>query len=171
MNRPRYLALIAAVAVLALYGLQPAQAENWSLYKNFSFAKLQLVHPKPFAKQHVVIQISQGDPQRWNLVLSNVSKMMTHFGPDNIQIVVVAYGPGLKMLFKKSKAGERIQAAERIQGLTAEGVEFDACHVTMEAMKHRTGHLPKLVDSAVVVPGGIARIMQLEQHGYNYIKP
>ncbi len=165
MNGLRVLAPLAAVAALAFYGIQPAHAEDWSLYKDYSFSKLQLAKPKAFAKQHVVMQVSQGDPRRWKLVLNNVANMMKYFGPDNVQVVVVAYGPGLKMLLKNSKM------RERIQGLSSQGVEFDACHNTMEGMKRKTGHLPKLVGSAVVVPGGIVRIIQLQQHGYNYIKP
>ncbi|MBU2837690.1 hypothetical protein HF673_18910, partial [Acidithiobacillus thiooxidans] len=48
---------------------------------------------------------------------------------------------------------------------------FDACHNTMLQMAKKLGHLPKLVPSAVIVPAGIVRIMQLESHGFDYVKP
>lgn len=165
MKPTRILAPLIAASALGLFAMPPAQAENWSLFKDYSFNKLQLAKPKAFAKHFVVMQVSQGDPQRWKLVLNNVANMTKFFGPDNVQVVVVAYGPGLKMLLKNSKVGGRIQ------GLSAQGVEFDACHNTMEGMKRKIGHLPKLVNSAVVIPGGVVRIIQLEQHGYTYIKP
>ncbi|WP_083251348.1 DsrE family protein [Acidihalobacter yilgarnensis] len=164
MNRKIRLVL-PVLALFAWAAFQPAQAENWSLFKNYNYDKPEFVHSLPFAKEHVVIQVSQADPKRWNLVLNNAANVLNYFGPDKVQVVVVAYGPGLKMLFKNSKM------AARIQSLNAEGVEFDACHNTMLGFKKKLGHLPKLVDSAVVVPGGIVRIMQLEAHGFRYIKP
>ena len=159
------IALPAIISLIALSWLSPAWAENWSLMKHYSFDKLQFVKEHPFAKQHLVVQVSQGNPKRWTLVLNNTANVINYFGPDNIQVVVVAYGPGLKMIFKNSPV------AQRIQSLSAEGVEFDACHNTMLGFKKKLGHLPVLVPSAVVVPGGIVRIMQLEQHGFDYIKP
>lgn len=160
-----YRTLTGLSLLLGLLALQPAMAANWSIYKHYTFDKLQLINPKPFAKQHLVLQVTQADPHRWNVVLNNVDNVSKFFGPDNIQVVVVAYGPGLKMLFANSPF------AKRINSQSAEGVEFDACHNTMMGFKRKTGHLPKLVSSAVVVPGGIVRIMQLEQNGYNFIKP
>jgi len=143
----------------------PAMAENWTLFHHYDFNKPQFTQSHPFAKQHLVVQIDQGNPHRWFLALSNVVNVLNYFGSDKIQVVVVAYGPGLKLLFANSPY------AARIQGLTAQGVEFDACHQTMLGIKAHTGHLPKLLPSAVVVPGGVVRIMQLEQHGFNLLKP
>ncbi len=158
--------ILAGLALLlGTLALHPALAANWSLYKHYRFDKLELAHPKPFAKEHLVMQITQADPKRWALVLNNVDNVTKYFGEDKVQVDVVAYGPGLKMLLANSPF------AKRIDSLSAEGVEFDACHNTMLGFKRKTGHLPHLVASAVVVPGGIVRIMQLEQHGYDFIKP
>ncbi|HQU15921.1 MAG: hypothetical protein B7Z66_07610 [Chromatiales bacterium 21-64-14] len=159
------IALPAIISLVALTWLQTARAEDWSLFKNYDFNKAQVVKEIPFAKQHLVIQVSQGDPGRWGLVLNNVHNVIKYFGQDKIQVVVVAYGPGLKMLFKNSPD------AQRVAGLSAAGVEFDACHATMLSIEKKTGHLPPLLPSAVVVPGGLVRIMQLQDHGYNYLKP
>ncbi len=160
-----YRTLIGLSILTGMLTLKPVLAANWSIYKHYSFNNLQLVSPQTFAKQHLVLQISQANPHRWNLLLNNAANVTKFFGQGNVQVIVVAYGPGLKMLFANSPF------AERINSLSMEGVEFDACHNTMLGFKHKTGHLPKLVSSAVVVPGGIVRIMQLEQHGYNYVKP
>lgn len=157
--------LLPILCLLFGLGSMPAHAENWSFFKTFNYEKPQFLHPHPFATAHAVLQVSQGNPARWNLVLNNAANMLNYFGPSNVQIVIVAYGPGLKMLLKDSPV------AARIQSLNAEGVEFDACHNTMLNFKRKLGHLPKLVDQAVVVPGGIVRIMQLEAHGFRYIKP
>lgn len=161
----KILLALSVLTLLSCGAFIPAQAENWSLYQHFNYAKPAFVHQHPFAEAHVVIQVSQADPKRWTLVLNNAGNLLNYFGPDKVQVVIVAYGPGLKMLFKGSKM------AKRIQSLNAEGVEFDACHNTMMSFKKKLGYLPKLVNSAAVVPGGIVRIMQLEAHGFRYIKP
>ncbi|MEJ2646244.1 MAG: DsrE family protein [Gammaproteobacteria bacterium] len=165
MKRSNLFAVLIAALVAALGGMQPAAAADWSVYKDYSFNKLKLAHPQPFAKQHALLQVSEANPHLWTLALNNAANLINYFGQDKVQVVVVSYGPGLKMLLHNSRD------AKRIASLSAEGVEFDACHNTMEHMKRKIGHLPKLVASAVVVPAGVVRIMQLEQHGYDYIKP
>lgn len=155
---------ILAVACLAFAFSGVAQA-NPSMLENFDFNHPTFEHKHDFANRHVVIQVSEGNPARWHLVLNNAQNVLDAFGADKVQVVVVAYGPGLKMLLANSPD------AKRIASMDAEGIEFDACHNTMEAMARKIGHMPKLVSQAVIVPGGIVRIMQLESHGFDYIKP
>lgn len=154
--------LVAACLAVGIAGTAHA---NPSMLKNFDFNHPVFFHKHDFASRHVVIQVSEGNPARWNLALNNAQNLLDAFGADQVQVVMVAYGPGLKMLFAKSPE------ASRIQSLDKEGVEFDACHNTMEAMARKLGHMPELVPQAVIVPGGIVRIMQLESHGFDYIKP
>ena len=82
-----------------------------------------------------------------------------------MRIVVVAYGPGLKMLFKDSAAAARIAEAD------AAGIEFDACNNTLQGMAKALGHTPELQPAAVIVPAGVVRIMQLEKSGFEYVRP
>ena len=154
------LGLLAALAAPAA-----ARADDRSMLKSFDFAKPAFAHPHPFAIAHAVMQVSSGSPAVWTQALNNVTNMLRNLGTDKVQIVVVAYGPGLMMLFRSSVM------ARRIASLDSQGVEFDACHNTMLAMAKMTGHLPALLPQAVVVPGGVIRIMQLEQHGFDYLKP
>ncbi|MDE2007545.1 MAG: DsrE family protein [Rhodospirillales bacterium] len=161
---PTRLALLAALLAPLLL-TRPAVAANPSMMADFNFATPRFIHPHPFAAERVVVQVSQGDPARWTLVLNNVANMLEFMGQDRLQIVVVAYGPGLKMLLKDSPV------AKRIASLDAAGVEFDACHNTMEGMAKALGHMPVLVDQAVIVPAGVMRILQLQKHGFHYLKP
>lgn len=138
---------------------------NPSLLQTFKFNQPEFIKQHPFAAVHLVIQVSENDPARWNLALNNAQNMLDDMGDDQLQIVMVAYGPGLRMFLAESPV------AARIASLDAEGVEFDACHNTMENMAKKLGHLPALVPQAVIVPSGVIRIVQLEAHGFNYIKP
>lgn len=161
--KPTRRALFATAAAALAW---PAAARaNPSMLKTFDYARPIFAHPHPFATARVVIQVSEDDPVRWGMALSNAQNMLKLMGPDRAQIVIVAYGPGLKMLLAASPVADRIAA------LDAEGVEFDACHNTMMALARAFGHMPKLVKQAVIVPAGVVRVAQLEAHGFSYIKP
>ncbi|MDY0329200.1 MAG: hypothetical protein RBR52_01730 [Thiomonas sp.] len=162
MRPARHLALAFA---LALAGFATAQAANPSMLNDFKFDAPTFIHKLPFAKYDVVLQVSEDDPERWALVLNNAQNILDAVGQENARVVVVAYGPGLKMLLKNSPQ------AKRIASQNEEGIEFDACHNTMEGMAKKLGHLPALVPQAVIVPAGVLRIMQLEHAGFEYIKP
>ena len=164
MERARNVSMIAAMITCLGGGISPALAET-SMLQSYNYEKPEFVYAHPFAKAHVVLQVSEDNPQLWGLTLNNITNLMKYFGPDKVQIVLAAYGPGLKILFADSPVAERIKA------LDAQGVEFDACNVTITGMTKKLGHRPRLVDASVVVPGGIVRIMQLQQHGFDYIKP
>jgi intracellular sulfur oxidation DsrE/DsrF family protein len=153
---------VALAASLILAG--PADA-NPSILKNFNFNHLIFQHPHPFATSHLVIQVSQNDPAVWSLALGNAQNALKLLGNDRVQIVIVAYGPGLHMLLANTPV------AARINTLDQSGVEFDACNNTLQAMARALGHVPALVPQATIVPAGIVRIMQLESHGFNYVKP
>ncbi len=161
--RPRTAALLLALAC----GVATARAAAHPTTDpgKFDFEHPTFVHALPFAKEKVVIQISGDRPAKWNLALNNAQNLLNFFGPQNVRVVVVAFGPGLRMLLHDSPLAARIDSQNR------EGVEFDACHNTMETMARKTGRLPQLVASAVVVPAGVVRILQLEHQGFGYIRP
>jgi len=117
---------------------------------------------KPFAEHAVVLHISSGDAFAQKLVLNNAQNLQKFYGPDKVQIEIVAYGPGLRTLFK-----ENVQAA-RIKGMADSGIEFTACANTMTNMGRDAASLQKV---AKVVPGGVVRIMELQEAGWSYIRP
>ncbi len=156
-------ALLALTFAFGGAGL--AQAANPSMMKDFNFDKPTFIHELPFAQYKVVLQVDSNNEADWNLTLNNAQNLLNYFGQEKVRIVVVAFGPGLLMLLKDSPVAQRIASQD------SEGVEFDACHNTMEGMAKKLGHLPELVPQAVVVPAGVVRIMQLEKAGFAYIKP
>ena len=120
---------------------------------------------KPFADQKLVLQISDMDPDKQTLVLNVASNFIKHYGPDRSDVEIVAFGPGLRLLFaENSNAG-------RIEGLTQSGVRFAACGNTLTKMTETLGSEPALNPHATVVPGGIVRIKELADQGYLLVKP
>ncbi len=121
---------------------------------------------KPFAEHKVVLQISDNDPTKQTLVLNVASNLMKAYGgPDKIDVEIVAFGPGLRLMFDDN--GNK----GRISGLTDNGVRFAACGNTIKKMTKALGHEPKMNSQASVVPGGAARIIELVEQGYTLIKP
>lgn len=120
---------------------------------------------KPFAEERIVLQISDPDPFKQTLVLNVATNLIKHYGQDKVDIEIVAFGPGLRLLFK-----ENVNSG-RINGLTSSGVKFAACKNTIAGMTKKLGHTPELHSSAVPVSAGVVRIIDLENQGYKLIKP
>jgi intracellular sulfur oxidation DsrE/DsrF family protein len=120
-----------------------------------------LTHPV----HKVVFQVDSADPAVQNLVLNNAVNVQKHYGMDNVTIEVVAYGPGLSLLTKHNKQ------AQRVESLAMQDIRFSACNNTIQAITRKTGKKPELDPGVKVVPGGVVRIMELEEHGYSYVRP
>jgi intracellular sulfur oxidation DsrE/DsrF family protein len=117
---------------------------------------------QPFAEHFAVFHISSGDDFTQTLVLNNAQNLANHYGPDKVVIEIVAYGPGLKTLFKENAN------AKRIARMSGSGITFTACGNTMQAMGRSKESLNK---HSKVVPGGVIRIMELQEAGWTYIRP
>ncbi len=117
------------------------------------------------AETKVVLQISDDSPATQTLVLNVAGNLIDAFGPDHIKLEVVAFGPGLKLLFANNKNRDRIQS------LSTYGVRFDACQNTLAAMTKQLGHKPKLDAESIPVPQGVVQIVRLNQAGYTVIRP
>ena len=115
------------------------------------------------AKDKVVIQVSDADPLKWNLALGNARNMQTALGADQVDIEVVAYGPGITLL----KAADSPIAA-RVTEAKAAGVRVLVCENTMANMKFT--HADMLGDVGYV-PSGVVEIIKKQQEGYAYLRP
>lgn len=148
MRTPLAKAALWLFAVAIAIGAMPANAEN------------------PFADVKVVLQISDGDPAKQTLILNVANNMLKHYGPDKVDIEIVAFGPGLRLMFAENANSGRVQS------LAGSGVRFAACTNTMKKMtKLREGDAPKLHENASMVGGGIVRIVDLVKKGYILVKP
>ncbi len=120
---------------------------------------------KPFAENKFVLQISDMDPAKQTLVLNVAGNIIKHYGQDQADVEIVAFGPGLRLLFEgNANSG-------RIKGLTTTGVRFAACQNTIKNMSAKLGHPVALNENATPVIGGVVRIKELTDQGYLLIKP
>lgn len=109
----------------------------------------------------VVFALTSGDELDWKLTLGNINNFLSGTSPDESQIEVVAYGPGLNFVKKGSSAEEAISA------LVAKKVHFVACQNSMR-MQHV---LPAdLIPGIGTVPSGIVEVITRQEQGWSYIK-
>ncbi len=113
-------------------------------------------------RDRVVMQVSDNDPAKWNLALNNAENLQQALGAKNVDIEIVAYGPGINMLKAESIVGNRIDDAMKA------GVKLEACQVTMRKAKLTKADM---LDKIGYVPGGVIEIMHREQEGWAYIRP
>jgi intracellular sulfur oxidation DsrE/DsrF family protein len=114
------------------------------------------------AGSKVVFQVSDAEPAKWTLALNNVRNVQAELGANNVQIEVVAYGPGIGMLKVDSLAGNDVRDA------LAAGVAIVACETTMKKQKLlRDDMLPGIG----YVPSGVVELMKRQQQGWTYIRP
>ncbi len=120
---------------------------------------------KPFAEQKFVLQISDMDPSKQTLVLNVAANILKAYGQDQADVEIVAFGPGLRLLFEDNSN------ASRIDGLVASGVRFFACENTVNNMSKILGRPVKINTHASSGKGGIVRIKELVDQGYMLAKP
>jgi len=116
-------------------------------------------------KHKVVIQVSTKDPLTQKIAVNNAVNVQKHYGIDNVAVEIVAYGPGLGLLTPKSNQ------AKRVASLAQQNITFSACNNTMKKIEKKKGKKPKLIQGVQVVPAGVARIMDLQEKGYSYVRP
>ena len=114
---------------------------------------------------NVVYHISEAD--KVPFVLRNIKNHIKGVGgAENVNIVVVAHGPGLKPFHAETT---KPKISSLVSELQLEGVSFNACGNTMNALKYTTEDL--LPDLVRRDEGGVVRIAELQSKGYVYIRP
>ena len=114
------------------------------------------------AKHKAVFQVSDGEPQKWNLALNNVKNVQDDLGSNAVELEIVAYGPGIGMLKADSPVGKRV--AEALKS----GVKIVACENTMKGQKLG---IADMLPNLGYVPAGVVELMAKQQEGYAYIRP
>ena len=117
------------------------------------------------ADHKVVLQISDPNPFKQTLVLNVANNIINHYGQDEVDIEIVAFGPGLRLLVDGNTN------TDRISSLSSRGVKFSACGNTQRVMSKQLGREVKVNSKAIVVNAGAVRIIDLTNKGYNLIKP
>jgi uncharacterized protein len=110
----------------------------------------------------MAIQMSDNDPAKWNLALNNAKNVQDELGAANVEVEIVAFGPGIYMLKADSAAKARLQDAAK------DGIKVLACENTMRNLKVGKD---EMAASVGYVPAGVVHIMRRQTEGWAYIRP
>ena len=111
-------------------------------------------------KERVVIQVSSPDTKLWNQALNYIENLREFYGPEKVEIELVALGLGLGVLKLDSTQGPRVADGLKL------GVHVSACEVTMRRQKlGREDMLPNIG----YVPAGLGQVIKRQREGWAYI--
>ena len=113
-------------------------------------------------RHRIVIQVSDGDAARWNLALNNARNLQDDVGAANVDIELVAYGPGIGMLKMDAPTNSRV--AEAVKS----GVKVLACENTMRNQKLSRDDMHPAIG---YVKAGVTAIMLRQSEGWSYLRP
>lgn len=118
----------------------------------------------------VVIQVTQNDPAVMNLALNNAENLVNYYKEkgEKIDIEFVTYGAGLNMM-----RSDTSPVKERLTAIAAsmKNITFTGCGNTLGNQSKQENKTIALVPEAHLVPSGIARIVELEEQGWTYVRP
>ena len=120
----------------------------------------------------LAIQVNQNDPQVMNLALNNASNVIEYYRAkkEDVDIDIVAYGPGLHMLRADSSPVQ--DRLKRLKEAAFPGkVQFSACNNTKQNMEKAEGREITIVPDATIVPSGVVQLMELQEQGWSYVRP
>jgi intracellular sulfur oxidation DsrE/DsrF family protein len=119
---------------------------------------------KPFAEKHVILQLS--DQAAETVVLDTANNLIKNYGgPDMIDIEIVTFGKGVRLMFADSPHQVRIAS------LIENGVRFYVCKNTLDTMERKQGSRPDINPAAISVQAGVAHIIDRVDEGYILIRP
>lgn len=107
------------------------------------------------------------EAQRAKSVLGNIRNHIQGVGgPENVEIILVVHGDGLKA-FEDISAHPDLKSA--FTELKSAGVAYNACGNTLNSLKWQVSDLvPGFVR---VDQGGVVRLAELQSQGYVYLRP
>lgn len=116
----------------------------------------------PGKRHKVVLQVTDDDTRKWNLVLVNALNVLEALGRDRVKMEIVVYGPAIDMLRIESEVGPRVDEVIQL------GVKVVACENTM-----RGQHLEPadMLPNISYTRTGVAYLIEKQEQGYAYIRP
>jgi len=146
-----WIAMLATALALVVIGAAPAAA----------------THSKDYPKKHKILyHLNEAGNAKAIAVLTNIQNHVDTVGWQNIEALeLVVHGPALRTFLAKDLDPE---VKGKLEKLMTGGLRIDACQITLKRQKV---DLRELMEGLTAVPSGVARVMELQELGYAYVKP
>lgn len=116
---------------------------------------------KVAAKERVLLQVTDSDPKRWNLILTTAKQLTAELGEGKVDIVIIAIGPGVNMFKEGSDVSNRIENA------VARRISLIACGSSMKALNLDEDDLSSHVH---IVHSGVVEVIKRQRAGWAYLR-
>lgn len=128
-------------------------------------AETEYAEPKPSMDnpRQIMFSIKSGGDEEIHHVLSTANNVLKFYGPENVEMKIIAYYHGIRALLKKNK-----KIALRVEALMMYDVEFVACG---NAMRTKKIEEDELIDGSEIVTTGVAEIVERTKEGWTYVVP
>lgn len=101
--------------------------------------------------------------------LKGLRNIRNHLDVDpTARITVVTHAQGIDFLVEGAKDSNGSLFAGPVSALTARGVKFEVCEITL---KNRNMKREQFIQEADFTPSGVVRLAKLQKQGSAYIKP
>jgi intracellular sulfur oxidation DsrE/DsrF family protein len=129
------------------------------------FADTEYADPKPSIDnpRQIVFSVTEDSPHALDHILSVANNVLKFYGPEKVEMKIVAYSKGLALLYKRNR-----KTAVRVDALMQYDVEFVACGNTMRTLKVKE---EDLVEGSIIVTAGVVELLESVKAGWIYIKP
>lgn len=128
-------------------------------------AETQFANPAPSIDnpRQIIFSITSADNEAINHALSAANNVLKFYGPENVEMEIVAYYHGIQALLKSED-----ETAVRVKALMQYNVQFVACKNTMETKKISPS---ELIEGSEIVTAGVVEIVEKVKSGWVFIRP
>ncbi len=118
----------------------------------------------------VVFQVNSDDPTPMKHAVTNALNLLNSYKEKNkpVSVEIVAHGPGVRMF--RADTSPVKDLLRYLRGNHPD-VTFSLCGNTKMIMEKNEGHPLSLVDGTQIVPFGVARLVELQEAGWSYLRP
>ncbi len=135
------------------------------IFISFIQAETRFADPEPsiIEPRQIVFSVTEDSSHAIDHILSVANNVLKFYGPENVEMEIVAYSKGIRLLLNRDHS-----TMIRVDALMQYGVTFIACGNTMKTKNIRKD---QLIKGSEIVTAGVVELLERVQEGWLYIKP
>jgi hypothetical protein len=135
------------------------------MFLGFLQAETRYAEPKPSIDnpRKIVFSITEDSSHALDHILSVANNVLKFYGPENVEMEIVAYSKGIRLLLARDNS-----TAVRVDALMQYDVTFIACGNTMRTKDIKE---EELIEGSEIVTAGVVELLERVNEGWTYIKP
>jgi hypothetical protein len=132
---------------------------------SLAFGETTFAEPKPSIDnpRKVIFSVTEDNSRAFDHILSVANNVLKFYGPENVEMIIVAYSQGIRLLNRHFA-----QTSVRVDALMQYDVRFIACGNTMRTLDIKE---EELVEGSEIVTAGVVELIERINGGWTYIKP